>query len=350
LKGKKTGVLLVNLGTPDSTSTADVRAYLREFLSDKRVIDIPAVARWLLLNLFILPFRPRKSAEAYKKIWMAEGSPLLVHTKNLTEKVAGLLSAKEERASVKYAMRYGRPSIQSALEEFDREGVSRIVVFLLFPQYSTAARGSASVEIFRAASHFWNTPDLIILEEFYNHPGYIESFAKIASAEMAGFEKKTGEKVDHVLFSYHGVPERQIRKSDTSGDCLTDGCCVSGGKSYCYRSQCFETSRLLARSLGLKDNTWSNSFQSRLGRTVWIAPYTDVVIKELPAKGVKNLLIFSPAFACDCLETLEELDIRAREDFLAAGGKNFIFIPSLNGHPYWAEQVAGMISPYLMSH
>ena len=311
---QKTGFLLINLGTPESTKVSDVRAYLRQFLSDPRVLDIPAIQRWLILNLFILPFRPRQSAEAYQKVWLEEGSPLLVYTRDLTQKVQERLGTSVQ---VECAMRYGEPSIADVLERFRRQAIDRIVVFPLYPQYASATTGSSVEELFRCAMKLWNTPSLQILPAFYENPEFIRAFAARAR------ETCSLEEVDRVLFSFHGLPERQVCKSDDTGEhCLKKpSCCdtIGSANRNCYRAQCFATARSLGDALQVPADKRIVCFQSRLGRTPWIKPYTDHVLEELAREGIKRIAVFSPAFVADCLETIEELGIRAREDWLRLG-------------------------------
>ncbi|MGH0035158.1 MAG: ferrochelatase [Myxococcota bacterium] len=332
------GVLLVNLGTPDSPSPRDVRRYLREFLSDPRVIDLPAVARFLLLELVILPFRPRRSAEAYRAIWTEEGSPLLVHGQALGDAVASLLG---DGFRVELAMRYGRPSIAQAMSRLRESGATSIVALPLFPQYSAAASGSARARILEEAARHWDVPSIHVLGDWYAEPEFGAVWSEVAGPALSGFQ------ADHVLFSYHGLPERQVRKSDRSGrTCLaSDDCCARIGphNAGCYRAQCFATTRILVDALGLDPARTTTSFQSRLGRDPWIAPYTDHVLGELARSGVKRLAVLSPAFAADCLETLEELGLRGREQWLAEGGEELLLVPCPNAHPAFARAVAGWI-------
>jgi len=332
------GVLLVNLGTPDSTDVGDVRRYLREFLSDPRVVDIHPVGRWLLLNLVILPFRPAKSAEAYKSIWTEDGSPLLVIEKELTEKVQKSLGPSHH---VELAMRYGNPSVASGLERLMALQPRKIVVVPLFPQYSSAAFGSAVEKVLQEVKGNWNLPALEVLPPFYEDPAFIEAFAAVGREALDDFD------ADHILFSYHGVPERQVQKSDRTGrHCLQkEDCCaqIVEANRYCYRAQCFATSRALADALDLGPEDYTTTFQSRLGRTPWIQPYTDERLPKLAEQGVKRLAVFCPAFVADCLETLEEIAMQADEDFKEAGGEAVKLIPSLNAHPKWVEALAGWI-------
>lgn len=333
-------VLLANLGTPDSPGVSDVRRYLREFLSDPRVIDIHPVGRWLLLNLIILPFRPAKSARAYQAIWggAATGSPLLFHSRALTE---GVRAALGPGYVVELGMRYGAPSIPSALATLQAANPSRIIVAPLFPQYSSAATGSALDRVYEIVGKQWNVPAVETLEPFYDHPGFISAFQQVARRHLDAFRP------DFVLFSYHGLPERQIRKSDpTQRHCLaSESCCdaIVPANRYCYRAHCFATTRALAAGLGLTADRHSVSFQSRLGRTPWIHPYTDQVLPELARAGKKRLAVMCPSFVADCLETVEEIGIRARDQWRALGGEELLLVPSLNAEPAWIETVTELV-------
>ena len=333
----RAGLLLVNLGTPDSPEPRDVRRYLREFLSDPRVLDMPAWRRFLVLELLILPRRPRASGEAYEKIWTERGSPLLFHSEDLAAKVRERLAG---RAVVELAMRYGRPSIPSALDRFREAGVDRIVVFPLYPQYSSAATGSSIQRVFEAAARRWNTPYLQVVPPFYEHPAYIEACARVASPVIAAGPAQA------VLFSFHGLPERHCLKSDESGrHCLASAdCCdrIVDANRNCYRAQCFATARALADRLGVPPQERIVCFQSRLGRTPWIRPYTDEVLASLPGKGVKRAVILSPAFVADCLETLEELGLRAVATFQDAGGEELRVVPAVNAEDGWADGVVAL--------
>ena len=334
------GVLLVNVGTPDAPDAGAVRKYLREFLGDPRVLDINPVGRWLLLNLIILPRRPAQSAEAYRKVWTDEGSPLLLHSEALA---AALQKALGETYRVKVGMRYGNPSLAHAMDTFRNEGLERFVVFPLYPQYAASSTGTSVSEIYRLVGQRWNVPAVSVVAPFYDDAGMIACFASI------GREVIDEVDADHVLFSFHGLPERHIRKSDETGEhCLRmDECCAAMGHAnrYCYRAQCYETARRLARELGLPpgEDGWSVTFQSRLGRTPWIRPYTDEVIVELARQGTRRLAVFCPAFVADCLETLEEIGLRAEADFKAAGGESLTLVPSLNAHPRWVEAAARLV-------
>jgi len=332
------GFLLVNLGTPDAATPAAVRRYLREFLSDPRVIDIHPVARKLLLELVILPVRPRKSAEAYAKVWTAEGSPLLTLSRALEAKVRAALGPGH---LVELAMRYGSPSIPDALARLLAGGARRLVVAPLYPQYSSAATGSSVEAVFAALAGQHVVPPVSVLPPFHDDPGFVSAFAAVGAPVLAR------EKPDHVLFSFHGLPERHVKASDHSGrHCLRSAsCCDALGEANrdCYRAQCFATARALAARLALAPGSWSVCFQSRLGRTPWIKPYTDLRLDELAREGKKRLCVFCPAFVADCLETLEEIGLRARAQFLAGGGESLALVPSLNASDAWVEALAKLL-------
>jgi len=331
-----TGVLLVNLGTPDSPHPSDVRRYLREFLSDPRVLDIPSVPRKLLLETAILPFRPRASGAAYAKVWQPEGSPLLVHGRALRDALADELGPA---FVVALGMRYGKPSIASALEQL--AGCDVIRVLPLFPQYSAAATASAVAKVLEVAAARWDQTALQISPPFFDDPAFTRAVAEVAAPVV---ERAAP---NHVLFSYHGLPERQIRKSDpTEGHCLSkDSCCEphSPALSRCYRAQCFATTRAVAGHLGLGEEEYTVSFQSRLGRTPWIQPFTDEVLPQLAERGVSRLAVLCPSFVADCLETIEEIGIRGREQWRALGGEELTLIPCVNAHPTWVSGVASLV-------
>jgi len=329
---ERVGLLLINLGTPDAPRPPEVRRYLREFLSDPRVLDMPAFLRFLLLELVILPRRPRASAAAYQKIWSPEGSPLLVYGRALAGKVQALLG---DAVQVELAMRYGQPSIASALDRFEAAGVSRLAVFPLYPQYSSAATGSSIEHVLRLAAGRWNTPYIQVIPPFYDHPAYIEARAEAARPFLELLPER-------VFFSFHGLPERQIRKSDPSGGhCLVrPDCCAEVGPAnrHCYRAQCHAAARLLAERLGVPEERRIVCFQSRLGRAPWLSPNTEEVLAEEARKGVRRAVII-PAFVTDCLETLEELAIRGVEIWLQNGGETLQVIPALNAGDRFAAAV-----------
>lgn len=332
---ERVGLLLINLGTPDSPRPREVRRYLREFLSDPRVLDLPSLFRILLLELVILPRRPRASAAAYAKIWTVKGSPLLVHGRELALKVQALLG---EAVQVELAMRYGEPSIAAALDRFAASGVSRIAVFPLYPQYSSAATGSSIERVLQLAASRWNTPYLQFVPPFYDHPAFLAARAALARPFLdSGSEA--------VFFSFHGLPERQIRKSDPSGrHCLERAdCCAELGPAnrYCYRAQCFAAARLLADRLGVPEERRVVCFQSRLGRAPWLSPATDDVLAATARRGVRQAVII-PSFVTDCLETLEELSLRGVEIWRRNGGESLAVVPALNASDPFAEAVVAI--------
>ncbi len=334
----KTGVLPVNVGTPDAPRAREVRRYLREFLGDPRVLDMNALGRYLLLRLVILPWRPRRSAEAYRAIWEPGGSPLLLHTRRFAEALGRRLG---ERFEVVPAMRYGEPSIAAALETFRSRGIDRVVVLPMYPQFASSTTGTSLEAVYRLASSRWNVPLIANVPPFYDDPGFLSAFARV------GLPVLDELRPEHVLFSFHGLPERQVRKSDDTGrHCLAvEDCCaaIATANRNCYRAQCFATARGIARAAALGEGAWSVAFQSRLGRTPWIRPYADERVRELARAGVRRVAVFCPAFVADCLETLEEIGIRARRDFVAHGGEELRLVPSLNADPAWIDAAAALV-------
>ncbi len=336
----KTGILLINLGSPDAPTAEKVRPYLRQFLSDPRVLDINPIVRTLILNLFILPFRPAKSAHAYSQIWTKEGSPLINYGKLLTKKVQSILDHSEpNRYSVKLAMRYGNPSIEKAIMEFDKEGISDITVLPLFPQYASASTGSTHEKLMDEIKNWEVIPTIKMVSQFFEHPLFIKAFATLGKKYMSQ------AKYDHILFSYHGLPERQILKASCDGYCRLGDCCNTyhSKNQYCYRAQCFATTRLLAKELNLKEDQYTICFQSRLGKDPWVKPYTDEVINNLVNRKIKNVLVFSPAFVADCLETTVEIGIEYSHQFKNLGGERWQLVESLNSSPEWIECLKQMV-------
>lgn len=332
----KTGILLLNLGTPDEPTPPAVARYLREFLMDPFVIDIPYAFRWFLVNVLIAPRRSRISAEAYQKIWTERGSPLKFHSLDLATKVGNRLGPDHE---VRLAMRYQNPSLEAQLIEWKNRHFEEIRVLPLYPQYSWAANRSSEEAVTAIAKRIGLRAKILFLKPFYADPGFIDAFADRISRTLQL------DTWDHLLLSYHGLPERQIRKADPTGDyCLKKADCCSRmeepSTQVCYRAQSYETSRLLAKKLGIPNDRWSVSFQSRLGRTKWIEPYTDVVLPELAKKGVKKLVVTCPAFTADCLETIEEIGMRAKEQWQECGGESLRLVPSLNSEELWVSAVA----------
>lgn len=335
------GLLLVNLGTPDAPTPGAVRRYLREFLSDPRVIDINPIGRALLLNLIILPFRSGQSAKLYKNIWTDEGSPLLVHSEALRDKVAAKLDASWQ---VELAMRYGKPNIPDALDRLQAAGCDQIVVFALYPQSASSSTGSTVERVYDEAKTRWNVPLFQVVPAFYDEPEFISAFVDEGRPLLE--EKKP----DHIVFSFHGLPERHMRKGDLSGKhCLSsDSCCdtITDANRGCYRAQSYATARSIARELELAEGKWTVCFQSRLGRTPWIQPYFDKLLPDLAEEGTKKLLVYSPAFVADCLETLEEIGIRAQEQWHQLGGEEITLVPSLNSGERWVNCVVDLAKRY----
>ncbi|USE35151.1 ferrochelatase [Endozoicomonas sp. SCSIO W0465] len=326
------GVLLVNLGSPDSTSVEDVRNYLNEFLMDKYVIDLPWVIRRLILSLFILPSRPARSAEAYRSIWTEQGSPLIVNSETFTKKL-------RERTAIpiELAMRYGKPEIAEALDNLAKQpGIQEILLFPLYPHY---AMSSVKTVVERTKSLMQEmdiTIPLRVHPVFYDHDGYIEALVESAKPWL---EKD----FDHLVFSYHGVPERHIMKDDPTGNhCLKDkSCCqkTSIAHKTCYRHQVYQTTEAFIEKAGIPIDKYSVGFQSRLGKAKWLEPNTLDVLKQLADQGIRKVLVICPSFVSDCLETLEEIGLDAKEEFIKAGGESLELIPCLNDHPAWIDLV-----------
>lgn len=325
----KRGLLLINLGTPNSPEISSVRSYLREFLTDKRVIDLPALLRYILVYAFILPFRTKRSAHAYQSIWTEQGSPLLFHSQNLVDQIQKEVGPENKAV---LGMRYGKPSIETALDQL--KSCESITILPLYPQYSSAANGSSIEEALRIIGTWDLIPSISIISDFFQHPAYLKAQAQVINPFL--------QEQTHVLFSYHGIPERQITKSSCKSICTQSCPALTDDIHRCYRAQCYETSRLLANELGLSADNYSTAFQSRLGKTPWVKPYTDEVLAELIAKGIKKLIICCPSFVADCLETLEEIGIRLQEQWTALGGQELIVIPSMNTDPSWIKAIITM--------
>lgn len=335
----KKGVLLVNLGSPDSTDPKDVKKYLGEFLMDERVIDVPKWARVLLIKGIILNTRPKQSAKAYSKIWWEEGSPLIVLSERLQQKV-------QQRVDVPVvlAMRYGTPNILEGLKELDAKGVDDVLIVPLYPQFAMATTETILVLAESLRQEHFPHMRFSDVPAFYNKPEYIEVLSHSIGEKLDGLD------YEHLLFSYHGVPERHIRKSDvTKSHCKIDGqCCQSesAAHQFCYRHQCYDTTRMVAEALQLKEGTYSTSFQSRLGFDPWLQPYTDRTIERMGKEGVKKMAIVTPAFVSDCLETLEEIAMEGEEIFHEMGGREFTVIPCLNDRDDWVFVMATWINDW----
>jgi ferrochelatase len=325
------GVLLVNLGSPDSPSPKDVKKYLGEFLMDERVIDTNIIMRNILVKGIILNTRPKKSAEAYQKIWWKEGSPLIVISENFHKKV-------KDKATipVELGMRYGSGNIKEGYDKLHAQGVTEVLLVPLYPHYAMSSFETVVEKAFEVQKKFFPSIKTEVLPAFYNEPDYIKVMSANIKEHLEGFD------YDHILFSYHGIPERHILKSDTTkSHCKLDGsCCETASKAHatCYRHQCFETTKEIVKQLGLKEGTYSNSFQSRLGRDPWLKPYTDFEFERIPQEeGKKNMAVITPAFVSDCLETLEEIAMEGEEQFKEGGGENYKHIPCLNENEEWVD-------------
>lgn len=333
------GALLINLGSPDSPDPKDVKRYLGEFLMDERVIDLPKPLRTFLVKGIILNTRPKKSAKAYKKIWWEEGSPLIVLSKRLQEAVQ-----KKVSVPMGLAMRYGSPSIEQGIKSLVDQGVDEIMLIPLYPQFAMATTETILVLAEKIKNEKYPELEFTVLPPFYNHPDYIKVLSQSIQEDLKD------KKWEHLLFSYHGIPERHIRKSDiTKSHCKIDkSCCqtTSEAHQYCYRHQCFETTRQVADYLELKEGTYSTSFQSRLGVDPWLQPYTDQTVARFAKKGIKNMAIVTPAFVSDCLETLEEIGMEAAEDFEEKGGEELHVIPCINTRTDWVNVMSRWIDQW----
>jgi ferrochelatase len=333
------GVLLINLGSPESPTPKDVKPYLDEFLMDKYVIDVPYLLRAFLVRGIILRNRPEKSAAAYAKVWTDEGSPLVVISKRMYEKVK-----PKANVPVALAMRYGNPSLMAGLQELQDKGVTEVLLFPLYPHHAM----SSTVTVLDKAEeirkkHFPNMK-FSSVPAFYNKPDYIKNLSDSIQKHLNGFD------YDHLLFSYHGLPERHIRKTDvTKSHCKIDGSCCntpSPAHEFCYRHQCYETTKLVVKALGIPEGKYSQTFQSRLAGDKWLEPYTDVEVNKMPEKGIKNLAVVTPAFVADCLETLEEIAMEANHQFKEHGGENFLAVPCLNDGDEWCATVSNWINDW----
>ncbi|QCX53466.1 ferrochelatase [Elizabethkingia sp. JS20170427COW] len=324
------GILLVNLGSPKSTSVKDVRRYLDEFLMDERVIDLRWFFRSLLVQGIILNTRPKKSAEAYKTVWTDQGSPLIVISEQIQKKLQPLVEVP-----VSLGMRYEEPSIETGIRELVAKGVDEIVLLPLYPQYAMSTTETVVVKAEEVRAKYFPQVKLKHVKPFYNRDLYIEVLAK-------SIQRKLPENFDRLQFSYHGVPERHIYKTDRTETCNLENCRTEGKhhfNEYCYLNHCYETTRLVREKLGLPEEKVGISFQSRLGKDPWVQPYTDATLAGLPEKGIKNIVVACPAFVSDCLETLEEISVEGKETFLHAGGEQFTYIPCLNDDDDWVQVI-----------
>ena len=333
MKAKK-AVLIVNLGTPDSPKTKDVRSYLFQFLNDKRVIDIPWLLRKILVNGIIVPFRAPKSAKIYKEVWTDKGSPIIFHTKELCEKLAVKLG---DEYHVDYAMRYKNPSLKKTLESWQQHNFEQIMILPLFPHYASATNGSVIEQAMDVIKKWWVIPELNFLPQFYDQDFYLDGFTE------NGLKYDLND-FDHVLFSFHGLPERHVDKVYNDGLCKDNNCehGVNNANIFCYKATCYQTVLLLAKRLGLKESDYSVGFQSRLGRG-WIEPFSDEIVIEKAKQGVKKMLVFSPAFVADCLETTIEIGDEYQELFEENGGEKIQLVESLNSSDIFVNGIEQMI-------
>jgi ferrochelatase len=339
---KKTGVLLIQLGTPDSPSVSDVRSYLSEFLNDPRVIDIPFLLRAILVNGIIVPFRAPKSAKVYKELWeLGDGkSPLLTHSL----KLQSLLQEefKDQEVTFELAMRYKNPSLDTVLERMRKANYDRIVILPLFPQYASASTGSAVEKAMNIIRKWWVIPEIKVISQFYDNDGYLDSI--VDNAKQFDLSQ-----YDHILFSYHGLPERQVDKVYDGSDLCQDQPCESAineHNKFCYKATCYATTRLIAERMGLQENQYTVCFQSRLDKK-WLTPFSDKVVEEWARKGAKKLLVFSPAFVADCLETLIEIGDEYQEIFEEHGGEKVQLVPSSNTHPLFVKGLRALLEKEL---
>lgn len=333
----KRGVLIVNLGTPLSYQSKDVARYLIEFLTDWRVIDSNWIKRQALVRGVIVPARYRQSAEQYRSIWTEEGSPLMHHGKILQAKLQEVLGGDD---LVVLAMRYQSPSIAQGLQQLLQENVDEILILPLFPHYCSATVGSIFEEVMRCIKNWQVYPKLRFINQYFDHPNLIAAFcARAKQYSISSY--------DHLIMSFHGLPERQLQKANPSGNCLSEGCCIKQCRSnrLCYKAQCYATARAIGAQLGLKPDDYTISFQSRLGKTPWIQPYTHDVIQSCAARGDRRLLVMSPSFICDCLETIFEIGHEYAKEFKNLGGEELQLVEGLNDHPLWIETLRSLIRP-----
>ena len=327
------GLLLINLGTPDDPGYLSVFKYLRQFLMDPKVITVPYILRFILVSIIIVPFRAFSSGKIYKKIWTENGSPLIVNTSALAEKV----SKKVPHIEVEFAMRYQSPSIEDKLKKLISQNLDEIIILPLFPQYSTATTGSVFDEISRVLKKQSVTPSIKFINQFYEQESFIDSWEdKLKSFDV--------DKYDHILFSYHGLPTKAVDDIYDDSLCADNNCenKITNENKFCYKATCYETTRLIASRFNLPSEKYTVSFQSRLTKN-WIEPFTDEVLEDFPSKGIKNILVLSPAFTADNLETLYEIDDEYKELFLENGGKSLTMVPSLNDSSKWADSIVEII-------
>jgi ferrochelatase len=336
-------LLILNLGTPASPTPKGLRDFYRYFFSDPFVFDIPAWARWMLRNLIILPFRAPKTAKDYEKIWLDDGSPLFVYTNQLKVRLQDALDPSRGRIRVYVGMGYSEPFIGDTMREIEQQGIKDILVFPLFPQYSTATTESVLHGVKEAASKWKEPPRMTVIKDMFSEPAFIRAWAQLIDKHMR--QDREDKRVDHVIFSYHGLPEKNIRKADQHDYCEFGTCCneITAKNRYCYRAQCMETTRGIAKLLGWDAQFYSVAFQSRFGRDPWIQPYLDEYLEELADRGIGKVAVVTPSFVSDCLETIHEIGIEYRELFQEKGGEDLVLIPNLNNEEFWFDAAAEII-------
>jgi ferrochelatase len=328
---ERKALILVNTGTPDTPGVRDVRKFLSRFLNDGRVIDLPWLWRKILVNLIIVPFRAPRSAALYRRLWTDDGSPLL---NNLEKLVAAMREETGENCDVTGAMRYGKPSLEEVFREVAAAGYEEIIIFPLYPHHASSTTGSVHELVMKLASGMNVIPSLRFISQYYSHPRFIEAWAE-------NIRQYNPEDHDHILFSYHSLPVRQVERSHPGVAVASCSCAdgMPGHGRYCYRAACFETTRLIAARLGLKEGTYTTAFQSRLTGN-WLSPFTDQELQNLAAGGKKNVLVAAPSFTADCLETIIEIGDEYRHLFLRAGGTRFEMVHSLNESPLWTRAIS----------
>ena len=336
---RKQGLLLVNLGSPDAPREPDVRRYLREFLMDRRIMDLPGLTRWFLVNYCVIPKRIAESTRAYRSIWSTKGSPLIVTGRSVAEKLEASLGLP-----VALAMRYRRPTVSLALRRLYSAGVRELTILPMFPQYAMASYESVVAHVDEEIQTLVPGMRHAFMPPFYEEPEYLDALMATAAPFL-------GHGFDHLLFNFHGLPERHLRKADPTGShCLaSEHCCelLSPARRSCYKAQCLATAQALAERLEVQPEQWSVSFQSRMGGEPWIRPYTEQTLKSLATRGVKRLLVMCPGFVADCLQTLEEIAIQGKETFRSMGGTDLTLIPCLNDHPAWIEALSAIVSRHM---
>jgi ferrochelatase len=331
----KTCVLLINLGTPDSPSVKDVIIYLREFLNDPRVIDIPAIARFFLVNFVIVPFRAPKSAKIYKELWTEDGSPILFYGRSVQKKLQQILG---DDFKVELAMRYQNPGLDEVLAQMEKKNHKKIIVIPLLPQYASATTGSIIEKVMKIISKWFIIPEIKIISQFYDDEGFINSIVGLA-------KKYNLNDYDHILFSYHGLPIKQVDKIYGDGTLCEEHNCegeITDKNKYCYKATCYATTRLLVEKMNIPKEKYTVCFQSRLDKK-WLEPFSDKVVIEQAKKGAKKLLVFSPAFVSDCLETTMEIGKEYQRLFEEHGGEKIQLVESLNDHPMWIETLKNIV-------